>query len=62
MRRKIMDMKWTRKGKKKLWVDIPQELYDQLKNSSQKRNITFTKYINRILMRFILEENKYDYK
>lgn len=49
-----------RKGKKKLWVDIPHELYDQLKIGCQKRNIKFTQYINRILMRFVLEENKYE--
>lgn len=52
--------KWIRKGKKKLWVDIPQDLYDQLQAHAKKRNLKFTKYINRILIRYVIEENKYE--
>lgn len=55
-----MDKKWSRKGKRKLWVDISEHLYEKLKNNSKKRNITFTKCINRILLRYIIEEEKYE--
>lgn len=55
-----MDNKWIRKGKRKLWVDIPEDLYEQVKLNAKKRNLNFTKYINRILMRYLIEENKYE--
>ena len=56
---KNMNSKWNRKGKKKLWVEIPVDLYDKLIINCEKRNITFTKYINRILLRHTIEENRY---
>lgn len=45
---------------KKLWVEIPPQLYELLKKNSEKRNITFTKYINRILLRYSLKEEFHD--
>jgi hypothetical protein len=48
-----MKNKWTRKGKK-LWVYIPEELYDHLKDDAKKRNMTFTRHIIRILLRHAL--------
>ena len=45
---------------KKLWVEIPQELYETLEYNAKKRNITFTKYINRILLRYSIKEESYE--
>lgn len=48
-----MDKNWKRKGKKKLWVYIPEELYDFLIDDAKKRHLTFTKHITRILLRHV---------
>lgn len=48
-------IKNNRNGKK-LWVEVPVELYDGLYKNSKKRNITFTKYINRALLRYLIKE------
>lgn len=53
-------MKWKRKGMRKLWVNIPDIMYDRLKNHAQKRNVSFTKIVNRALLKYILEEDKYE--
>ena len=45
---------------KKLWVEVHPELYDALKKCSQDRGITFTRYINMILLRFMIQEERYD--
>lgn len=45
---------------KKLWVEISPELYEFLKNNAKKRNITFTKYINRVLLRYSIKEESYE--
>jgi hypothetical protein len=52
--------KWIRKGKRKLWVNIPEGLYDQLQLQAKRRNLLFSKYINRALMRYMIEENRYE--
>ncbi len=41
---------------KKLWVEIAPELYALLEDNAKKRNIKFTKYINRILLRYSIKE------
>ncbi len=45
---------------KKLWVEIHEELYDKLQECATKRNITFTKYINRSLLRSLLRDESYE--
>lgn len=57
-----MDNKWKRNGTRKLWVDISEDLYEELKKISHKRNIKFTTLINRILIRSVITENKYEGK
>lgn len=54
-----MIKKYNRTGKK-LWVEIPHDLYDILNKNAEDRNITFTKYINRILLRYIIKEELSD--
>lgn len=55
-------MSWKRKGRKRLQVDIPEDLHASLNVVAKKRNITVTRYVVRALMRFLLEESKYDDK
>jgi hypothetical protein len=57
-----MQSKWERKGRKKLWVYIGIDLYNQLQADAQLRNMKFTKYINRALLRYTLEQNRYEDK
>lgn len=57
-----MDSKWKRNGTRKLWVDVSEELYEELQRIAHKRNIKFTKLINRILIRSVITENKYEDK
>ncbi len=57
-----MESKWNRKGRKKLWVYISLDLYEELERSANIRNVTFSKYINRALLRYTLEQNKYEDK
>ena len=45
---------------KKLWVEITPELYERLKECATNRNITFTKYINRSLLRSLLRDESYE--
>lgn len=45
---------------KKLWVEISPELLEKLKECAHKRNITFTKYINRSLWRSLVREESYE--
>ena len=45
---------------KKLWVEIPEDLYNQLQINAKKRNITFTRVVTRALVRYIVEEFKYE--
>jgi len=45
---------------KKLWVEVPPKLYELLEQNAKKRNMIFTKYINRILLRYSLKEEFYE--
>ncbi len=45
---------------RKLWVNVNKELYEKITQRSQVRNITFTKYVNRALLRYVLDESKYE--
>lgn len=45
---------------KKLWVEVNPDLYDLLKSNAIKRNIKFTKYINRALLRYSIKEELYE--
>jgi len=53
-------MKKERNGRVKLWVELPKELYERLQRCAEKRNISFTKYINRSLLRSVIEEEKHE--
>lgn len=53
-------MKKERIGLKKLWVNVSASLYERIKEKSKQRSITFTKYVNRALLRYILDEEKYE--
>lgn len=55
-----MESKWKRKGTKKLWVDVPEELYEQLEKDAEKRNLKFSIYVRRILFRSTIVENRYE--
>ena len=45
---------------KKLWVEVQPKLYEFLQMNAKKRNLTFTKYINRALMRYSIKEEFYE--
>ncbi len=45
---------------KKLWVEISPEFYILLQTYAKQRNITFTKYINRALLRYSIKEELYE--
>lgn len=49
-----------RKGRKRLNIDIPDMVYDHIKAIVQKRNITLTKYVVRALVRYSLDEARYE--
>ncbi len=55
-------MSWKRNGRKRLQIDIPEDLHVSLNLVAKKRNITVTRYVVRALIRFLLEESKYDNK
>ncbi len=55
-----MDKKWKRVGVTKLWVNIPDILYEKLKKYASKRNIKFSKYVNRALLHYIIKESEYE--
>ena len=47
-----------RNGRVRLTVDIPTPVYEQLKLMTQRRNITFTRYIIRLIIQAMQEERK----
>jgi predicted HicB family RNase H-like nuclease len=47
-------------GRKRLSVDIPIRLHESLTIVAKSRNITLTKYIIRALIRYSLNETKYE--
>lgn len=50
----------NKRSVKKLWVEVHEELYDKLQQLAKKRNITFTKYINRSLLRSLLRDELHE--
>jgi len=47
-----------RKGRKRLSVDLPDAIYNQLKLLSERRNITLTRFIIRLIMVAMDNERK----
>jgi hypothetical protein len=45
---------------KKIWCEVSRDLYVEIERQADKRNITFTKYVNRVLMRAVIEDNRYE--
>jgi uncharacterized protein (DUF1778 family) len=48
----------ARQGRKRLSMDVPNNLHDELKKAAKIRNITITRYVLRILLVEILREQK----
>jgi hypothetical protein len=46
--------------RKRLACFIPEELHKKLWKISKKRNITLTRYVTRALIRYVLDEQKYE--
>jgi len=46
--------------RKRLSVDIPKEVHKQLWKLARRRNITLTRYVTRALLRYMLDEQKYE--
>lgn len=53
-------MKNVKRSVKKLWVEIHKDLYERLQQCATKRNVTFTKYINRSLLRSLLRDESHE--
>lgn len=49
-----------RKSPKRLLIDIPDQLHEEIKKRAATRNITMRKWVIRAVMRVIEEEKKYD--
>ena len=47
---------------KRLHVLIPKAIHEKLWKIAKQRNITLSRYVNRALLRYILNEEKYDNK
>jgi hypothetical protein len=48
-----------RNGRKRICIDIPQEVYDLVKESCDRRMCTLTKYIIRALIEALKKEESY---
>ena len=48
----------ARKGRKRLSADLPIVIYNQLKLMSQRRNITVTRYIIRLILLAVQAERE----
>jgi hypothetical protein len=49
-----------RLNKKRLAVDLPIEIHNEIKEQAEKRRCTITKYIICVLRRVIQEEKRYE--
>lgn len=49
-----------RPGRKRLSVDVPVRLHDALSTVAKSRHITMTRYVIRALLRYSLNETKYE--
>lgn len=50
----------NRPGRKRLSIDIPEKLHENLLIISESRNITLTRYVIRALIRYSMNETKYE--
>ena len=50
----------ARKGRQRLTIDIPISVYEQLKYIKQKYNITFTRYLLRIILEKLAWEKQFE--
>lgn len=49
-----------REGRKRLSMDIPDEIYEKVQKGAKKRNITITKFILQALLLKLREEQYYE--
>lgn len=47
-----------RKGRHRLTIDIPTPIFEQLKIIAQRRNLTYTRYIIRLLIQAMKQERE----
>ncbi len=50
----------SRKGKKRLTVDIPEGMYEKFKVISKRRNISLSTYILQYIYQLIKKEEEYE--
>ena len=50
----------NRPGRRRLSIDIPEKLHENLIIISDSRNITLTRYVIRALIRYSINETKYE--
>jgi len=51
-----------RPGRKRLSVDLPEAIHDEVTRLANKRHITLTKFVLRVLLKQIKEEETYENK
>lgn len=56
-KRKLME---EREGRKRLSMDIPNDIYEKVEKGAKKRNITITKYVLQALLQKLREEQYYE--
>jgi len=47
-----------RKGRKRLTIDVPTVLFNQVKLMAQRRNITVTRYVAKLIIRAMQKERE----
>lgn len=47
-------------GRRRLHIDLPKELHQQLKLNAVKRNVTLTKIVCRLIVEYINKEKQYE--
>jgi len=55
-----MEESSSREGRKRLSMDIPDEIYDEMKKRTEKRNCTITKWILAAIVQKLREEKYYE--
>ena len=55
-----MTSKWARPFRKRLSIDIPTIFMDGIKKNAEKRNVTVTKYMIRLIAAALQLEKTYD--
>jgi len=50
----------NRKGRKRLSIDIPTSIYEKMKELTEKRNCTVTRWVLRAISSKIKLDNKYN--